>query len=186
MRETTLTLFDEFAAAFAAGRDPNLRDFLARAGDEAPVLARLVDSFLAGSDPPPAAPERLELMRAWVRGEPPLLELRKARRLRRGEVVERLTGLLGLATGSEKKVAGYYHELESGLLEPRGVDARVWEALAQVLGTDVRALARWRPAPLDTKLAYLRALGPMKTEEVVPPEVLREDDEVDRLFLSGS
>ncbi|MBA2461508.1 MAG: hypothetical protein H0V45_07060 [Actinobacteria bacterium] len=64
MREITLGLFDEFAASFAGGRDPDVREFLTRAGDEAPLLARLVDSFLAGSEPPPPEPERLELMRA--------------------------------------------------------------------------------------------------------------------------
>lgn len=185
MRDATLTLFDEFAAAFAAGRDPDLRDFLARAGDEAAVLARLVDSFLAGSEPPPPAPERIELMRAWVRGEPPLLELRKSRRLKRREVVSRLTDLLGLAPERESKVAGYYHRLEGGLLEPRAVDARVWDALAQLFGTDVRALARWRPAPLDVKLAYLRADASIQAS-YVPAEPMLEEDEIDRLFLSGS
>jgi len=151
------SLFDEFAGSFAGGRDPDLREFLARAGDEAPVLARLVDSFLAGSEPPPPEPERLELMRAWVRGEPPLLELRKTRRLKRGELVARLTGLLGLAPAREQKVARYYHELETGLLEPSGVDARVWDALRQLLDADVRALARWRPAPVQAAVAYRSA-----------------------------
>ena len=90
MRDATLRLFDEFAASFARGRDPDLREFLERAGDDAPALAQLVDTFLAGSEAPPASEERTELMRAWVRGEPPILELRKSRKLKRSEVVSRL------------------------------------------------------------------------------------------------
>ena len=184
MRETTLQLFDEFAASFSGGSDPDLREFMARAGDEAAVLAQLVDRFLSGSEPPPPAPERVELMRAWVRGEPPILELRKARKLKRGELVSRLTGSLGLSSDREPKVARYYHELESGLLEPRGVDSRVWEALASVLGTDVRALARWRPAPVEAAPAY-RLSQPQMDAQYAPAREPAEEDEVDRLFLSG-
>ena len=185
MRDATLRLFDEFAASFARGRDPDLREFLQRAGDDAPALAELVDTFLAGSEAPPASEERTELMRAWVRGEPPILELRKSRKLKRGEVVTRLTELLGLSSDREQKVGRYYHELEGGLLEPRGVDQRVWGALASVLGADVRELARWRPAPVQAAPAFRRAesAGPAAS---APPREPPERDEVDRLFLSGS
>ena len=185
MRDATLQLFDEFAASFAGGRDPNLRELLERAGDEAPALAELVDAFLAGSPPPAPSEERVELMRAWVRGQPPIVELRTARKLKRGEVVSRLTALLGLDTAREAKVGRYYHELESGLLEPRGVDGRVWEALAGVLGADVRELARWRPAPVQAAPAFRRAESVVEPASA-PPREPPEQDEVDRLFLSGS
>ena len=190
MREDTLRLFDEFAAGFARGRDPDVRELLARAGDDAPALAQLVDSFLAGSEPPPPDHERAELMRAWARGQPPLLELRKSRRLRRAELVSRLTGLLGLSPDREPKVARYYHELEGGLLETRRVDARVWDALRQVFGTDVRSLARWRPTPQPAPAALYRRMHARPAAAAAPqvaaaaPEA--EDDEVDRLFRSGS
>lgn len=188
MREKTLNLFDEFAASFAGGRDPDVRELLARAGDDAPALAKLVDSFLAGSDPPQPDPERVELMRAWARGEPPLLELRKTRRLKRAELVSRLTGLLGLSPDREQKVARYYHELEAGLLEPRGVDARVWDALRQVLGADVRSLARWRPAPVQAQPAvlYRRARAAPLAADAGTHRPPAEEDEVDRLFRSRS
>ena len=186
MRDLTSILFDEFAAAYRAGSEPDLRDYLARAGDDAPTFARLVDGFLAGSEPPAPTTERVELMRAWVRGEPPLLELRKRRRMKRSDVTARLTELLGLAPERAEKVHGYLHELETGQLEPRGVDARVWDALAQVLGADVRALARWRPAPFDTKLAYMRASAPPAGPPLARARRESLDDEVDRLFLSGS
>lgn len=56
---------------------------------------------------------------------------------------------------------------------------------AQLFATDVRALARWRPATLDMKLAYLRSDAPVQASHV-PTEPVLEEDEVDRLFLSGS
>ena len=86
---------------------------------------------------------------------------------------------------------GYYHELETGLLEPRGVDRRVWEALAQVLGASVADLAGWRARPIEAQPAFR-----MRTETALDADVLfsaraergrpTEEDEVDRLFLSGS
>ncbi|MGH3071383.1 MAG: hypothetical protein ACRDNB_03815 [Gaiellaceae bacterium] len=178
-------LFDEFATRYARGEDPNLREFLSRAGADADALARLVDGFLAGSPPPASTPERVETMRAWVRGEPPLLELRKQRRLRRSDVVARLADLLGLPEARHEKLAWYYHRLESGLLELRRIDERVWEALREVFGDDVRALAHWRPAPAHERYAYRMAAAKVDSE-YVPPEPEREEDEVDRLFLSGS
>lgn len=184
MRDETSRLFDEFAAEFARGGEPDLRTYLARAGDEAPVFARLADAFLAGSAPPAPDPERVELMRAWVQGEPPLLELRKARKLKRADLVARLTALLGLAPEREEKVGRYYHELEAGLLEPRGVDARVWEALRQLFDTDVREAARWRPAPIRAEPAF-RLSESSRPPLAAAPAGQAEPDEVDRLFRSG-
>ena len=185
MREETVRLFDEFAAAYAAGDDPDLRAFLARAGDDLPAFAQLVDRFLAGSDPPPVSEERLSLMRGWMGGDPPLLKLRKERALKRGEVVARLTRLLGLSPDREPKVLRYYHRVEGGLLDSRGVDQRVWAALAEIFGRDVRELADWRWVAPTRQLAYRFAEMPVPGD-YVPAEPPAEDDEVDRLFLSGA
>ena len=186
MNDKTLRLFDEFAVSFERGQRPDVRELLVRAGDDAGELAPLVDAFLAGAEPPPPEPERVELMRAWARGEPPLLELRKSRRLKRADLVARLTGLLGLSPDREQKVAGYYHELEAGLLPPRGVDARVWDALRELFGTDVRSLARWRPPPAPPQPAVLYRGRQMATRAAASLAMLiPEEDEVDRLFRSG-
>jgi len=45
-------LFDELAAAYVRGERPDLPAYLARAGDEADELARLVDAFLRTVPPP--------------------------------------------------------------------------------------------------------------------------------------
>ena len=122
--------------------------------------------------------------RRWRGSSTPSSPAPSPRRLKRGELVARLTGLLGLTPAREQKVAGYYHELETGLLEPRGVDARVWDALRQLLDADVRALARWRPAPVQAAVAYRSA--DVTVDAVYAPKApAAEEDEVDRLFRSG-
>ena len=45
-------LFDELAAAYVRGDRPDLPAYLARAGDDADELARLVDAFLRTSRHP--------------------------------------------------------------------------------------------------------------------------------------
>jgi hypothetical protein len=123
-------------------------------------------------------------MRLWARGEPPLLELRASRRLRRRDVVSRLTRLLGLAPDREAKVARYYHELEAGTLDTRGIDARVWDALRDVLGTEVRSLARWKPAAAQPAALYRRLDPAQPAASAAPLAASPEEDEVDRLFRS--
>jgi hypothetical protein len=189
--DRVLELFDEFARRFARGESPPVREYVERAGEGGDDLARMLDRFLASAPPPPPPAERVEMMRAWIAGQPPILELRKQRGLTRDAVVERLLGLLGLREERRAKVRRYYHELETGLLEPRGVDRRVWEALAQVFGASVADLAGWRARPIQAQPAFR-----MRTETALDADVLfsrgpsatgpSEEDEVDRLFLSGS
>src|SRR6187200_2692103 len=103
MGDDVLRLFDEYAIQHRRGQEPDLRQYLARAGADAETFGNLVEAFLAGAEPPPAPAERVEAMRAWIRGEPPVLELRKQRRLKRPELVARLTALLGLKPDREAK-----------------------------------------------------------------------------------
>src|SRR5207237_3136710 len=130
------------------------REYLARAGPQTGELAGLIDEFLQGSPAAEPDAETVTIVGALVDGHPPLLELRVQRGLRREQVVDALVRLLGLDVKKEQKVAGYYHELEGGLLEPRGVDRRVWDALAQTLKTRVDDLVAWRPPPAEAAPAY--------------------------------
>jgi hypothetical protein len=124
---------------------------------------------------------------------------RDAAKLRRDQVVSRLADALG-ATQQEEKVSLYYHRLERGLLDPRNVSSRVYEALAGILGQRAEnlreAAASWaaverptetfarRTMPSEQVEARLADAGvPPGAAEPAPP---REDwDEVDRLFLGG-
>ena len=187
MPEDVFTLFDDYAARFVRGEAPDLRGYLARAGEGAGELGRLVDAFLARAAPPEPNEERVALARAWVEGQPPLLELRTRRGLRRDTVVDALVKLLGLDPEKRAKVKRYYHELESGLLEPRAVDRRVWEALAETLKTQVADLVAWRPRPLEpVGGVYLRRAE--ASAEFSLFSALREEpeDEIDRLFRGAS
>jgi hypothetical protein len=170
-----MTLFEEYAARFARGEQPDLRDYLEQAGDRREELATLVDGWLARVEPPPPDEESVQRMRAWLAGQPPLLELRTRRGLRRSEVVDALIERFGLDRQKRAKVERYYHEVESGSLRP---SRRIAEALGELFGTPVRA---WKPRPLAAEAAYFRAEEPIAATAAAParPEPL---DEIDELF----
>ena len=87
-------------------------------------MAQLLEGFVAAVPPPEPSEETVALIRAWRIGDPPLLELRRSRGLTRAAVVDGLVAALGLNPAKREKVAGYYHELESGLLDPGRVDLK--------------------------------------------------------------
>ena len=191
-------LFDEYAAAFARGEEPDLREYLARAGEEADELARLVEAFVVVASAREPSEERVALTRAWAAGESPLLELRARRGVRREEVVEAILGRFGIDAAKRQKVAGYYHELEAGLLDPLRVDRGVWELLAELLRSSVSDLRRRPrlspPPPAGLAVAYRRSTPKAAFESVASaapaaaqaPQPPEPPDEVDRLFRSGS
>jgi hypothetical protein len=188
-------LFDEWAARFARGEEPDLREYLARAGEGADELAGLVEAFVAVAPAAEPSEERVALTRAWAAGQSPLLELRTRRGVRREAVVEAILSRFGLAAEKRQKVAGYYHELESGLLDPLRVDRRVWELLAELLRasvTDLRRPLRLTPPPTGLAVAYRRAAPKAAFEALAAPAAAapaaepEPPDEVDRLFRSGS
>ena len=45
-----------------------------------------------------------------------------------------------MPAGREQKVAGYYHEMEQGTLDSRGVSERVLAALGEIYGTTAEKL----------------------------------------------
>jgi hypothetical protein len=181
-------LFDEYASAYARGERPQACEYLARAGPQADELARLIDEFLQRSPAAEPDEETVTIVGALIDGHPPLLELRVQRGLRRDQVVAALIRMLGLNVKKEAKVADYYHQLEGGLLEPHGVDRRVWDALAETLKTRVDDLVAWSPRPAEGAAAYLRASG-APPAMAVPQSLMgvaHERDEIDELFLFGA
>ncbi len=185
MAEDVLHLLEEYAARFARGERPDARDYLARAGPDAPRLAALLERFAAASTPPEPDEDAVAMLRAWLAGEPPLLELRRRRGVRREAVVEALVQLLGLDPRKERKVGDYYHRLETGLLDASRVDKRVFAALAQALQAPAEALLPW-PAPVEVGGVYYRRVEPAEAPPAAAPlpsaEPVEEWDEVDRLF----
>ena len=184
------TLFDEFAVAYRRGERPDVDAFLARAGEgERGGLADLIDRFLAAAPARESSEEEIVLMQARLESEPPLLLLRHRRALGRAAVVDGLMRALGLDRAKRGKVDGYYHELETGILDPEPVDGRVWDALSELLRANTRALAALRAPQLRAEPAYRRAdEGFVLTQRLAVPADLPDEgpDEVDRLFTGNA
>jgi hypothetical protein len=179
-------LFDEWAASYARGENPDPLSYLERAGMHADDLSRLMDGFLRLAPRNEPAEETLALARAWIGGASPLVELRASRGVRREEVVEAVMNEFKLAPERRAKVKRYYHELESGLLDPAGLDRHLADLLARTLRSTRDAILAWRPRPLTADPAYRAPEGQYRLEAPTPPEADESQDEVDALFLSGS
>jgi hypothetical protein len=191
--EPTLELlFDEFATSYLRGERPDVGVFLERAGAERDELGLLLDRFLEAVPARASSEEEIVALQARLEQQPPLLVLRLRRALRREAVVEALVSRLGLDPAKSGKVGGYYADLEVGILDPKPVDRRVWDVLAEVLGANARALAGgMRPEAPPLAAAYHREPALMLREALIEaPESAAaapaEPDEVDRLFTASA
>ena len=98
------------------------------------------------------------------------------------EIVERLREALGLRGSLRPRLRAAYQELETGQLDPAGVNERVWEALHAILGLDPCRLVRYEPpvaAPAFFRAAEFEA---GRAGAVASAHREAEPDEVDRLF----
>lgn len=187
-------LFDEFAAAYVRGEQPDIGASLALAGDGADELARLIDAFLRVAPAPEPRDDDVAVMHARLGGEPGLLALRKRRARKVDEVVSDLAERLEV--DDIPRLRRYYQRLEGGTLDPGPVDQRVWDALRDLFVTNVRAIVRPVTTPTgESAMAYYRRGGPPRPLEKRSPMILSasaseppardapERDELDRLFL---
>ncbi len=181
-------LTEEFRRAYVVGEHPDAGEFLVRVPEpERAELGRRIRLVLADEPPPDPAPETLVMVRAMLRGQPPLLELRASKGMTRDEVVSRLRGELGLAPPAEERVAVYYHELETGQLRLAGVRDRVFEAVARVMGVARASLVLQGPGASGASPQAVFARAEPGAEVALaaltgPPG---EPGEVDDLFTGG-
>lgn len=176
-------------------------------GADRAELAALIDGFLARAprrsfdatayrgSPAEALVESLD---SSLRGQaglwPALLpRLRSDAQLKRSDVVERLAGALG-APEQREKVGHYYHQMEQGLLAPKGVSDRVLDALARIVSVSASAIRRAGEAiapaaPAAPFEAVFARAATALDSPVAPssPAPAGEEpwDEIDRLFLGG-
>jgi len=209
-------LFTEFIEAHLAGSDPDPWQYVGRLeGDERTELEELIDAYYVGAPPRQwnaeafrgSAAERItDAIDRSFRGQagwwPALLpRLRDRARLKRSEVVGRLADALGVSD-REAKVAGYYHEMEHGLLPSERVSPKVLDALASIVGTTSEAL-RTAGRPLTPEISsqdaadavFARTAHPQEEYHLAQLDVTAADeapaarpsdwDEVDELFLGG-
>jgi hypothetical protein len=132
---------------------------------------------------PSAGPQDAALLASWLGTEPPLLELRRSQGLRVDDVVERLGVALEIDVKRHPRLKWQYQRLEGGTLDPSGVAARVWQALAEIFAAPARDLVgEWRAAPAP-RAAFLRA--PLATSaSSPPPSAPGPDKEIDSLFAA--
>ena len=183
MADPVMELFEEYVGRFAGGERPDLREYLARAGEGRDELAGLVARFLQWAEAPEPDEDAVALARAWTEGEAPLVALRVRRGLRRGVVVSDLMSRFGLDARLREKVERRYHELETGQLDAARADPALVEGLADLFKTRVRDLLAWKPRPLAAEAAYFRAAAPLPAPPALAQPEDVEPDEVDRLFL---
>jgi hypothetical protein len=183
--EDVSRLFDEYAARYARGERPDARAYLERAGEGREELVTLLDRFLALAPAPEPDDDLVAMMRAWAEGEPPLLELRTRRGVRRAALVDALVERLGLDPKKREKVGRYVHELESGHLDPDRVDRRVFAVWAETLRARVEDLVTWRPRPAAPQAAYLRSNLRVAASLPVPEPSPAGPDEIDKLFTGS-
>lgn len=201
-------LRDEFAAAFAAGQSPDPTEWLAQVGDdERQELESLIDHYLMTAPRrawdaeayehslAKVAVDRAFESREGVSGSWPELlpRLRDRARIKRAELVERLTAKLGETDSA--KVGVYYNRMEHGALPADGVSATVLAALADLVGTSAAALraagASGAERASGAEPAYARLAAPdrgydevadFKAAEVAAPA---DRDRIDELFTGG-
>ena len=201
-------LLSEFCDAWNAGERPRVSEFLeqAPAGDRE-ELAALIRTFLEQAPTPDFSPETL----AAISSEPAVSELasllesqsgfwptllprlRRRSKLTRDQVVAQLAELLGLK-GKEARIHPYYHQMETGTIEPGGVSRRVLEGLASVFKVDVREIEEAGDFELTspgTSYAFLRSYSLQESKGAdafdfeAPASPGRDLDEIDQLFLGG-
>lgn len=175
-------LLDVLVDRWARGAPLDVDELLVRAGPRSDELADLIDAFLQRAPRREPTPEALVFVRSL--DEPPLLRARQARKLKLDDLVAGLVEKLGLTADATAKVRRYYQRLELGQLDPAGVAASVWVALAVLLGRDAKGLAQPRPpAPAAPAMYRAADFDAYMYEPVMLAEpVEHEADEVDRLF----
>lgn len=175
-------LFEEFVTEYGHGRNPDVREYLDRAGSDRSELGALIDSYLAFAPIAGTDDETLILVNARIAGRTPIAEARARRDLTVSAVVESLRERLGLASGLTGRLRDAYQDLEGDWLDPRGVHSSVWGALRAVLGTDVRRLAGVGDAAGAGVLMRREPPEAEPTPSAPGPLSAEPLDEVDRLF----
>lgn len=181
------TLLDELARRHARGDRLDVEGLLRQAGPAADELAVLIDRFLERAPRQEPSTDAREYVHALE--DPPLLNVRREQRLKIDDIVDSIMSACQLPAASRPKVRRYYQMLEGGTLDPRGVAARVWDALADALGRRVEELARAAsagpgiPEPAMYRRADAFADASERTASQRPVAEPAPPDEIDALFL---
>jgi hypothetical protein len=182
--ENVAELFDEFVEAYVGTKNPDVRDYLGRAGAASDELGALIDRFLELAPVKEPDAETIVAMNVRLNHETALTAARIHRRLKVDDLVERLRVALGLSDSTRPQLRQAYQELEGDQLNLAGVHGSVWEALQGILGLDVRRLAGTARRPAFGAPLYARPadFSPEPREARPVSAASGESDDVDRLF----
>lgn len=201
MSDDVLQLFEEFTARYAVGERPDPRPYLDRAGAQSDRLVALIERYVEAAPRRTPSPDEVAVLENWLeRGEPTLVALRARKGLKREAVVDALVAALQVASEKRERLAGYYHQLESGFLDSSRVDARVFAAIAKLFGVSPAELIALPARPLVPEQVYFRRTALAAGETAVSMELRSSDltvpaaapsarpapagrDELDELFL---
>jgi hypothetical protein len=189
VRTTPEQLLEVLVERWSRGEPLAVEELLEQAGPRADELADLVDAFLERAPRREPTPEAIAYVQSL--DQPlPLLRARQERRLKLDDLAAALVERLGLPEEARAKVRRHYQDLELGRLDPAGVAASVWAALAGLLGRDARDLAGVPPPPVMPAAAMYREADFAQTLDQGIDLLLRSDrgaepDEADRLFGVG-
>lgn len=204
---TTDQLLGQFIEAWNAGERPDVREFLARAGDDDRAqLAELLSAWLELAPTPAWDEATLERISAEpalraaldAAGTEPVpvgeqvLSLRERAGLGVAEVGRRLARLFEL--GDEARTTAYLEDLERGALDPGGLSRRLLAGLAAILGADRDELT-FQPA-MSSGQTFFRAEGDadewfadgidaLSRAALSPAPASGPLDELDLLFVGG-
>lgn len=200
------SVFDSYVAEHRAGESPSEHEALSRVEDtDRDELAAMIDAYLerrprrawdpAAFEASGAAPFVYSLARSLEGSAglwPALLPRLRARaRLARRDLVGELADRLGVATRRDK-VERYYHQMEQGLLDSRGVSDAVLDALGAILGESREGLRRagrglgGEGAPDGAVFARTAGAPSDESHRMREPTAAGEEpDEIDRLFRAG-
>jgi hypothetical protein len=203
-------LYEAFVAEHQSGGPADPLRYLDRVdGVDRRELEALIDAYLARAPRVPfdtarfassPAAKLVDTIEEVVLGQAGLLpavlpRLRANAHLTRESLVKRLAEKLG-SSDKESKVAGYYHELEQGLIPAERVSPRVFEALGELLGRSAEWLREQGRAvtggPRSAGPVFARTAGPAvpgagprPTSEHPAAANPEQWDDVDRMFLGG-
>jgi hypothetical protein len=161
-----------------------------RAGDDRQELLDMVEVALSLRGPTVASPELIEAVAASpmfdVRPWAEILETaRLEASIKRPSLLAQLAERLGIhGEQAQERLAERYHELETGQLEPAGVQPALLDALGDLLGgiRDTLAATRFNPLPdLGPAVALQRSAEPidlmmLMDADLVEPEGMTDDE----------
>ncbi len=192
-------LLADALAAFSDGRSADVDALIDQAGDDRAELLDMIELALMLQGP--ALPTQVDVEtiamtpafdpRSW----PAILtDARHANGLERPSLITQLADRLGFASAdAREQIRVRYHELETGLIEPAGVQRPMLEALGDLLGgiKDTLAATRLSPVgPLHGEMVFNRTgftdvgddTALMLMSKSMAPERTPDQRAVDELF----